>query len=101
CGAVPAAPGAPGLTAGNAQITVSWGSVATATSYNVKRSTTTGTEVTVFTTSSTSWVDTGRTNGQIYYYKLSALNGGGEGADSAESSATPVSLGPPTGLGAT
>jgi PKD repeat protein len=97
-------PGAPtGLTAsaGNAQVSLSWtapasnGGVAI-TSYRVYRGTSSGTE-TLLTAGGCSGLgavlsctDTGLTNGQSYYYKVSAVNSLGEGAKSTEASAQPV-----------
>ncbi len=40
----------------------------------------------------TSFLDSGRTNGQIYYYKVTALNAIGESAASNETNATPSDL---------
>jgi fibronectin type 3 domain-containing protein len=45
------------------------------------------------TVTDTSCTDTGLTNGQVYYYKVSAVNGNGEGLLSNEVSATPESAG--------
>ena len=97
-------PGAPtGLTAtpGNAQASLSWtapssnGGVAI-TSYRVYRGTSPGTE-TLLTTGGCSGLgavlsclDTGLTNGQTYYYKVSAVNSLGEGPQSNEASVKPV-----------
>jgi fibronectin type 3 domain-containing protein len=96
--ATPAVPATPppaptGLqaTAGNAQVSLTWTASAGATSYHVKRSTTSGgpyTQVAVPTT--TSDTDTGLTNGTTYYYVVSALNAAGESANSALVSATPA-----------
>ena len=111
--ATPAAPAAPpasptGLqaTAGNAQVNLTWAASAGATSYHVKRSTTSGgpyTQVAAPTT--TSDTDTGLTNGTTYYYVVSALNSAGESANSPQVSATPAAPAAPpaspTGLQAT
>src|SRR5262249_5160722 len=96
-------PDAPtGLTAtpGNNKITLTWtapannGGVAI-TSYRVYRSTTSGTE-TLLTAGGCaslgavlSCTDTGLTNGQAYFYKVSAVNAIGEGPQSNEATATP------------
>lgn len=73
-------------------ITVSWtapttgGAVAT---YNVKRSVSTGTEVTIATVPSTqtTFVDTTGVAGTKYFYVVSASNQFGEGPNSTEGSA--------------
>jgi PKD repeat protein len=97
-------PGAPtGLTAspGNAQISLSWTAPASnggvnITSYRVYRGTASGGE-TLLTSGGCSGLgavlscaDTGLTNGQIYFYKVSAVNAIGEGPQSNEASATPT-----------
>jgi fibronectin type 3 domain-containing protein len=78
-------------TAGNASVALAWTASSGATSYDVYRSTTSGGEGTtpVATTASTSYTDTGLTNGTTYYYKVSAVNGGGTSAQSSEVSAKP------------
>lgn len=98
-------PGAPtGLTAnaGNAQVSLAWSAPASnggvsITSYRVYRGTSPGTE-TLLTTGGCSGLgavlscsDTGLTNGQTYYYKVSAVNSLGEGPQSNEASAMPSS----------
>ncbi len=98
--ATPVAPAAPpavptGLmaTAGNAQVSLTWTASAGATSYHVKRSTTSGgpyTQVAAPTT--TSDADTGLTNGTTYYYVVSALNAAGESANSSQVSAAPANV---------
>jgi len=87
------APAAPtGLTAlpGNGSVTLLWAASSGATSYSVKRSTTSGSGyVTITNLSSTSWLDTGLANGTTYYYVVSAIGAAGEGTNSAQVSATP------------
>ena len=75
---------------------LAWTASSGATSYNVYRATTSGGEGTtpVATTASTSYTDTGLTNGTKYYYKVSATNGGGTSAQSSEVSATPSASAP-------
>ena len=78
----PPAPAAPtGLvaTAGNTQVGLAWSASSGATSYNVYRSTTAGGEgSTPIATgiASTSYINTGLTNGTAYYYKVAAVNAG-------------------------
>jgi fibronectin type 3 domain-containing protein len=87
----PAAPAGLQATPGNAQVTLAWSASSGATSYNVKRSTTSGgpyTQISAPTT--TTFTDTGLTNGTIYFYVVSALNSVGESANSAQVSATPI-----------
>jgi fibronectin type 3 domain-containing protein len=102
------APGAPaGLAAtpGNAQVSLTWTASATAASYHVKRSTSSGAETQISAPTSNSFNDSGLTNGTKYYYVVSAVNSGGESANSSEASATPVAPvtapATPTGLQAT
>ena len=92
------APGAPTLTsatAGNGSVSLQWtppaaDGGATITNYKVYRSTQSGQEVFLTQLGNvTSYTDTGLTNGQIYWYKVSAVNAVGEGALSNERSATP------------
>jgi PKD repeat protein len=97
-------PGPPtGLTASaaNAQISLNWAAPASnggvsITSYKVYRGTSAGTETPLTTGGCSglgavlSCTDTGLTNGQAYFYKVSAVNGLGEGGQSNEASATPV-----------
>lgn len=99
----PAAPTGLNATAGNAQVALNWTASSGATSYNVKRSTTSGGPYTTITNvTTTSYTDTGLVNGTTYYYVVSALNAGGESANSTQASATPNTPPPaPTGLTAT
>jgi hypothetical protein len=72
------------------QVGLNWTASSTATGYNIKRSLVTGGPYTTIGTSgSNGFVDTGVTNGTTYYYVVSAVNGGGESANSSEISAMP------------
>src|SRR5579884_2914139 len=98
------APGAPtGLTAtaGTGQVSLSWQAPSSnggenITAYRVYRGTSSGTE-SLLTSGGCSGLgavlsctDTGLTAGQTYYYRVSAVNGVGEGGQSNEASATPT-----------
>jgi hypothetical protein len=76
----------------NGMVNLSWSSAATATSYNVKRSTVSGGPYPTIAPgiTTTNYSDTQVTNFTTYYYVVSALNAAGEGANSSEVSATPV-----------
>ena len=89
----PAAPAGLGATAGNAQVVLSWTAAAGATSYTVKRSLTAGGPYTNFVQpniTGVTFTNTGLSNGTTYFYVVSASNSTGEGANSAEKSATPT-----------
>ena len=78
-------------TAGSAQVSLTWSASAGASSYHVKRSTTSGSGYTqVGAPTTTSFADSGLTNGTTYYYVVSALNAAGESSNSSQVSATPV-----------
>ena len=101
-GTVPDAPTNLAAAASTGQATLTWSAPANnggvaITSYKVYRGTSPGSE-TLLTSGGcsglgnvTTCTDTGLTNGQTYYYKVSAVNSIGEGAQSAEVSATPSS----------
>ena len=98
----PATPTGLTATAGNAQVSLSWTPSSGATSYNVKRSTTSGAEVTISSPANSSYTDSSVTNGTKYFYVVSAVNSHGESANSTEVSATPNTVpAAPTGLTAT
>jgi mannan endo-1,4-beta-mannosidase len=90
-GTVPAAPTGLTATAGNAQASLSWTASSGATSYTVKRATTSGGPYTDVATgvTSTSYTNTGLTNGTTYFYVVSATNSAGTSANSSQASATP------------
>ena len=80
---------------------VSWATSAGTDGYNVKRSNSVdGPFDTVAAgVAGTSYTDTGLTNGQIYYYRVSAVNSWGESPDSYIASVRPVPIpAAPTGL---
>ncbi len=88
----PPAPRGLAGTAGNQQVILNWNASTGATSYHVKRATTSGGPYAqVAATSSTSDTDTGLTDGTTYYYEVSALNSAGESANSSQVPATPTS----------
>jgi fibronectin type 3 domain-containing protein len=92
-------------TAGNAQVSLAWTASANATSYQVKRSTSSGAETQISAPTSTSYTDTAVTNGTKYFYVVAAVDSGGESANSSQVSATPTAPetapATPTGLQAT
>jgi len=93
---VPAAPTGLTATAGNSQVGLSWSASSGATSYNVYRGTTSGGESgTAIATgiATTSYTNTGLTNGTTYFYKVAAVNASGTSGMSNEASATPTSGG--------
>jgi phosphatidylinositol-3-phosphatase len=96
---IPTPPAAPtNLTAvpGDSSVTLSWSASAGATSYNVKRSLTSGgSYTTIGSVTTTNFPDSGLTNGMTYYYVVSALNASGESGNSNQASATPNVAAPP------
>jgi fibronectin type 3 domain-containing protein len=102
----PAVPMGLAATAGNAQVSLTWSASSTATSYHLKRATTSGGPYTqIAAPTSTAYTDTSVTNGTTYYYVVSALDSAGESVNSAQASALPVAPtvipATPTGLSAT
>lgn len=89
--AAPPVPSSLQTAAGNQEAKVFWTGSPLADSYNVKRSlASSGTYETIATGVTTpSYHDTGLTNGTSYYYRISAVNGGGESANSGSAVATP------------
>jgi glucuronoarabinoxylan endo-1,4-beta-xylanase len=102
----PAAPTGLAATAGNSQVALTWNAAANAASYNIYRSTVkggAGTTPYMTGVTSTSFTDTRAAAGTTYYYQVTAVSAGAEGARSSEVSATPQVPAPraPTGLSAT
>jgi hypothetical protein len=94
----PTVPGAPALTAtgGNGIVHLSWNAPAnggsTISNYKIYKDTTSGSETMLTTLGNVaSFDDTAVSNGTTYYYKVSAVNGVGEGPLSTEAAATPAS----------
>jgi YVTN family beta-propeller protein len=92
---VPSAPQGLTATAGNRLVTLNWQAPASnggagVTKYTLYRSPTSGAETALVTVPDVlTYTDSGLTNGQTYYYKVTANNSVGEGARSGEASATP------------
>ena len=93
---VPGSPTNLAATAGNAQVSLSWTAPSNnggsaITNYKIYRSTSSGTETLLATVGNvSSYTDTGLTNGQAYFYKVTAVNSVGESAQSNEAGATPA-----------
>ena len=84
------------ITTTSGQVNLTWSTSAGATSYNVKRAYSSGGPyATIGNSTSTSYPDTAVSSGTTYYYVVSALNPGGESANSLEASATPPVPPPP------
>ena len=78
------------------QVALTWNSVAIATNYTVLRSATSGSGYTsIGTTATTSYTDTGVTDGQYYYYVVNAVGTNGTSGNSLQASAYPVDGGTP------
>jgi fibronectin type 3 domain-containing protein len=90
----PVAPASLAASWSDGQIALSWASSLGATSYNLKRATATGGPYTAIASglTTTSYTDTGLTDGTTYYYVATAVNAGGESPNSPEDSATPYAL---------
>ena len=88
---IPVVPTNLSATAGNTQVSLTWTASTGATSYHVKRSTTTGGPYAqISAPAAASFTDAGLTDGTTYFYVVSALNSAGESANSNQASATPT-----------
>ncbi len=100
-GSTPSAPSPPTnvtAAAGNAQVTIRWDSVSGASSYDLYRATAAGVTKANYASLpggtkrenvASPLVQTSLTNGTAYHFVVTALNSGGESAESSEVSATP------------
>jgi fibronectin type 3 domain-containing protein len=93
---VPSAPQSLQATGGNAQVVLTWTAPssnggASINGYKIYRGTSSGGETLLTTVGNVlTYTDTSASNGQTYYYKVSAVNSVGEGSKSDEASATPT-----------
>ncbi|WP_195724415.1 S-layer homology domain-containing protein [Paenibacillus monticola] len=91
--------------AGNAQVSLAWNSVDASTGYKIHKSETAGnygSEVITLSSSDSSYIATGLTNGTTYYFMMKAVNPEGDSVASNEVSAMPKTVpGAPTDLVAT
>jgi fibronectin type 3 domain-containing protein len=91
-------------TAGDTKVGLQWSAATGATSYHLKRSTTSGGPYTQIAAPTwAGYTDVGVKNGTTYFYVVSAVNSGGESGNSAQVSAKPATTATPgpTGLSAT
>ena len=94
---------APAFVTGLGQVTLTWLPSTGADSYLVQRSTVSGSNYTTVATlsGSTAYTDTGLTNGNIYYYVITAVADQGMSATSPQVTVQPGVLNVPAGLVAT
>ena len=89
-------------TAGDTTATLQWIAADGASSYNVYRGTATGQETLLHAgVTTTSFSDSGLTNGATYYYRVTSVNAIGEGTASSEVTVSPHTLPPPTPINVT
>ena len=95
---VPSAPQNLGATAGNSQVSLSWTAPssnggAAISNYKIYRRTASTAETLLTTVGNVlAYNDAGVTNGQTYYYRVTAVNSVGESSRSNEAYATPAAL---------
>src|SRR5689334_16963045 len=81
----PATPSGLTATPGNQQVTLSWNASAGAASYTISRALTSGGPFgKLASPTTTSYTDTGLSNGFIYYYEVSGTNSYGTSANSTQ-----------------
>lgn len=79
---------------GDGEVALSWNASGNASSYNIKRTTSSNGVYSVIATNITTlgFTNSGLSNGTIYYFVISAVNSAGESTNSTPVSAQPVSL---------
>lgn len=99
---LPTIPNGVTATSGNGEVALRWSAVVGATSYHLKRATSSaGNYSQIAAPTFAGYTDVGVKNGTTYYYVVSAANAAGESGNSAQASAKPNNLPPaPTGLSA-
>ncbi|HUR67768.1 MAG TPA: fibronectin type III domain-containing protein [Candidatus Thermoplasmatota archaeon] len=104
----PSAPQSASATRGNGSVALSWSAPSSTggsaiTAYTIYRSTSAGTETFLATIgTNTSYSDATVSNGNTYFYNVTASNANGQGASSSEVSATPATVpNPPATFSAT
>jgi TatA/E family protein of Tat protein translocase len=86
-----AAPSGLAAKSGSGQVALNWSASAGASTYNVKRSGTSGGPYArVASTSATTYTDEGLAGGTTLYYVVSSASSSGESGNSVEVSATPA-----------
>ena len=89
----PPAPATLTATAWDSLVVLGWPASSGASSYNVKRATTTGGAYSIVSNvGTTNFTDSGLSDGANYYYVVSALNTAGESTNSVPAGATPLQL---------
>lgn len=93
----PAQPASLSATAGVGQITLNWSAASGASSYTIKRGSSAGGPYQIIDSGkvNTDYTDTLVASGTVYYYIITAVNGGGESIASPEVMATPLPTHPP------
>lgn len=77
-------------TAGDTTATITWSAVTGATSYTLKRGTSSGNYTTTVTSVTSPYADSGLVNATTYYYMIQAVNSQGTTNANAEVTATPT-----------
>jgi hypothetical protein len=87
-------------TAGNTQVSLAWNASTGAASYNLYRSVNGGaySQLNTSPITTTSYTDSGLTNGTPYCYEATAVNSSGESANSGPACATPQPPPPPPAI---